>query len=73
MIEGLIREQSETWGSSESETALELIRLLLHRIEKNELTRKEVDHSAINEMYVDWYCLKAELIREEKLLAQVRR
>jgi len=49
---------------------LELIRLLLHWIEQNELTRKEVDHSAINEMYVDWYSLKAELVREEKLSAK---
>lgn len=70
MIERLICEQSKTWDSSESETALELIRLLLHRIEKNELTRREVDHSAINEMYVGWCRLKAELIRKEKLIAQ---
>lgn|GEM_PF-1660445 len=70
MIRGLVRKESERWNCSGSKTALELIRLLLHWIEQNELTRKEVDHSAINEMYVDWYSLKAELVREEKLSAK---
>ena len=73
MVRKLIRDQSKIWDSSQRQTALELIRLLLFWIEENELSRKEVDRSVINEMYVDWYCLKVELIRNQKLLMQERR
>lgn len=70
MIKDLIQNQSRVWDSPKPQTALELIRLLLFWIEENELTRKEVDHSAVNEMYVDWYRLKVELIRSKKISLQ---
>lgn len=72
-IKELIRDQSRLWDSPKLQTALDLIRGLLFWIEKNELTRKEVDHSAINSMYVDWFYLKEELIRSERISLQERR